>query len=319
MGIIGLVVYIIGTYIFLRMLYHIWLCIQEIFLIKELDLITRYGRGSWAFITGSTDGIGFGFADNLAQRGFNVIICARDAKKLVEKKQLLEKKYPKNKFATIQADFSESTNPALAERIAKELEPYDVSILVNNVGLGTMGVPITETTMESSQRMVVVNCISPVLMAKIFLERVKQRKFRSAIIELSSVANIAPLAKKEIYSATKRFNRHFAMSVAPKVKSLVDYLILKPGFVSTPLTENREIDAFTCDVNGCVNSTLKVLGQRDQTFGHWKHIIKGHVFGAIAWIFPMEKMGAVQGFIFGLIKYKVNGTQKTLDSKKKSK
>lgn len=204
----------------------------------------------------------------------------------------------------------------MAERIAKELEPYDVSILVNNVGLGTMGVPITETTMESSQRMVIVNCVTPVLMAKIFLERVSKRKSKSAIIELSSVANIAPLAKKEIYSATKRFNRFFAMSMNPKVKSLVDYLILKPGFVSTPLTENRKIDAFTCDVDGCVNSTLKVLGQRQQTYGHWKHIIKGHVFASIAWIFPMERLGSVQNAIFKIIGYRVSGN-KTNDPYKK--
>lgn len=173
MGFLGVIVTIIGTYIFLRMLYHIWLCIQEVFLLKELDLLNRYGRGSWAFVTGSTDGIGFGFADNLAKRGFNVIICARNPEKLAKKKKLLEQKHPKVKFAIIQADFSEITDPALAERIAKELEAYDVSILVNNVGLGTKGVPVTETTMESSQRMVVVNCVTPVLMAKIFLERVK--------------------------------------------------------------------------------------------------------------------------------------------------
>jgi short-subunit dehydrogenase len=318
MGIICALVSIIGTYILLRILYHVWLCIQEVFLLKELDLLNRYGRGSWAFITGSTDGIGFGFADNLAKRGFNVIICARNPEKLATKKKLLEQKHPKVKFATIQADFSDITNPELAERIAKELEPYDVSILVNNVGLGTKGTAITDTTMESSQRMVVVNCVTPVIMAKIFLERVKERKFRSAIVELSSVANIAPLAKKDIYSATKRFNRHFAMSIQPKVKSLVDYLILKPGFVSTPLTDNREIDALTCDVDGCVNSTLKVLGQRAQTFGHWKHIIKGHLLGALSWIFPMEKMGAVQGFMFKMMKYNVSGGN-TSDPYKKNK
>jgi 17beta-estradiol 17-dehydrogenase / very-long-chain 3-oxoacyl-CoA reductase len=90
MGILCAVVTIIGTYIFVRMLYHIWLCIQEIFLLKELDLIKRYGKGTWAFITGSTDGIGLGFANNLAKRGFNVIICARDAEKLAQKKKMLE-------------------------------------------------------------------------------------------------------------------------------------------------------------------------------------------------------------------------------------
>ena len=119
MGIFGFVVCTIGTYIFARALYHIWLCIQEIFLIKELDLLNRYGRGTWALVTGSTDGIGFGFADNLAARGFNVIICARNPEKLALKKKLLEQKHPKVKFAIIQADFSGITDVALAERISK--------------------------------------------------------------------------------------------------------------------------------------------------------------------------------------------------------
>ena len=90
MGIINTLVTLIGIYILLRILYHIWLCIQEVFLMKELDLLNRYGRGSWAFITGSTDGIGLGFAHNLARRGFNVIICARNPEKLARRKKELE-------------------------------------------------------------------------------------------------------------------------------------------------------------------------------------------------------------------------------------
>jgi short-subunit dehydrogenase len=153
-------------------------------------------------------------------------------------------------------------------------------------------------------------------MTKIFLEKVRKRQSRGAIIELSSIANIAPLAQKEIYSATKRFNRFFAMSMNPKIKSLVDVLVLKPGFVSTALTNNRQEDFVTCSVDGCVNSALKVLGQRHQTYGHWKHIIKGHIFSSIAWIFPMEKLGALQSFVFKLIGYKVSGN-KTDDPYKK--
>lgn len=42
----------------------------------------RYGKDSWAVVTGSSDGIGLAFAKNLAQRGFNIVLMARNLDKL---------------------------------------------------------------------------------------------------------------------------------------------------------------------------------------------------------------------------------------------
>lgn len=158
------------------------------------------------------------------------------------------------------ADFCNITNPDLGYRIAKELESFDISILVNNVGMNSGGLGITRSTLRRSLNLVVVNCITPVVMTKIFLEKAKKRKFRSSIIELSSMANIVPLNQSDMYSASKRFNRDFSMSISAKIQSMIDTLILKPGFVSTKLVNNRKIDALTCNVDGCVNSALRVLG-----------------------------------------------------------
>jgi 17beta-estradiol 17-dehydrogenase / very-long-chain 3-oxoacyl-CoA reductase len=43
----------------------------------------RYdGKGSWALITGSSDGLGKGYAMDLASRGFNIVIVARSPQKM---------------------------------------------------------------------------------------------------------------------------------------------------------------------------------------------------------------------------------------------
>ena len=42
----------------------------------------RYGVGSWAVITGSSDGIGKAAAKHLAAQGFNIVLIARDLAKL---------------------------------------------------------------------------------------------------------------------------------------------------------------------------------------------------------------------------------------------
>lgn len=42
----------------------------------------RYGKNSWAVVTGATDGIGKGFAIELAKRGFNIVLISRTMSKL---------------------------------------------------------------------------------------------------------------------------------------------------------------------------------------------------------------------------------------------
>ena len=47
------------------------------------------GKDSWALVTGASDGIGFGFAQELSQRGFNVFLHGRDREKLIRRQQEL--------------------------------------------------------------------------------------------------------------------------------------------------------------------------------------------------------------------------------------
>ena len=42
----------------------------------------RYGRNTWALVTGSSEGIGKGIAIALARQGFNLILSARTESKL---------------------------------------------------------------------------------------------------------------------------------------------------------------------------------------------------------------------------------------------
>ena len=44
----------------------------------------------------------------------------------------------------------------------------------------------------------------------------------------------------------------------------------------------------TCTVSETVSSALKVLGQREVTFGHYKHVLFGSFLVAVAWIIPYD-------------------------------
>lgn len=74
--------YYIGLFWVLKWLYR-WLytfLIQTFFGVH--CTVKRYGRDSWAVVTGSTDGIGLAMATNLAKRGFNIVLISRSADKL---------------------------------------------------------------------------------------------------------------------------------------------------------------------------------------------------------------------------------------------
>ena len=57
-------------------------------LLKKLDLKSRYGSGSWALVTGGSDGIGAEYCLELAKEGFNICVVSRTRSKLeaVEKR-----------------------------------------------------------------------------------------------------------------------------------------------------------------------------------------------------------------------------------------
>lgn len=51
------------------------------FVLPGYNLIERYGKGSYAAISACTDGIGKGFALQLAKRGFNLVMFVRNVEK----------------------------------------------------------------------------------------------------------------------------------------------------------------------------------------------------------------------------------------------
>ena len=43
------------------------------------------GQGSWAFVTGGSDGMGLEMCHELAKQGWNILMVARNEKKMQEK------------------------------------------------------------------------------------------------------------------------------------------------------------------------------------------------------------------------------------------
>ena len=95
-----------------------------------------YGDG-WAVITGASDGLGKQYAIELAKSGFNIVLIARNLAKLDQVANMLKSTYGVQTLCIV-FDFSHlCTQDAVNELKSKlDLIPGEISILINNVGVG---------------------------------------------------------------------------------------------------------------------------------------------------------------------------------------
>ena len=83
---------IIALYQFLIFFYYSLSFFNKHFLINELNLAKRYGKGSYVIITGPSSGQGKVFAYEFAKRGFNLILIGSERTKKVESETCDESK-----------------------------------------------------------------------------------------------------------------------------------------------------------------------------------------------------------------------------------
>ena len=174
---------------------HIWSRLVSI------DLKQKYG--SWALITGPTDGIGLEYARQLAARGLNLVLVGRSQEKLDKvRDELLDKHHID--IVTVQADLN-SDDPQMYNRILREIAPEtrEIGILVNNAGV-MYDSPNRFLDQPESKiwQHVRVNMLAVVMMTRLVLPSMVKRK-RGLVCNVSSIAGYQPLPLMGLYSASK--------------------------------------------------------------------------------------------------------------------
>ena len=242
--------------------------------------LTKYGIGSWVLITGSTDGIGLGFAKVLAKYGFNIISISRNPQKLKKVEQ--ELKEFNIQVLSIVKDFSKCTENSseFFNDIDQQTQHLDVSLVINNIGTSILGyfheLSTKELLIHNS-----LNLWSIVYLSKLFLKRMLKRNRPSGLINLSSVASVTPLGGMTTYCAGKSFDHLFTLDLNEEIRYLIgkenlqniDILSFQPGFVDTPLIHDFSEKPLLINPETCAETALRILGKINYSSGHWKHLI----------------------------------------------
>lgn len=194
-------------------------------------------KGKTALITGSTSGIGGGYAKALAAEGAAVMLNGfGDTGEIEALRTELEN------LSGSQAAYSDAdmTRPeqirAMMEQCADELGPVD--ILVNNAGIQHVA-PVDEFPEEKWNAIMDIIMNSAFHTTKAALPGMKERGW-GRIINTGSMHSKVASPYKSAYNAAKHAIAGFSKTVALEVAQQgITVNTISPGYAWTPLVENQ--------------------------------------------------------------------------------
>ncbi|WP_114423935.1 SDR family NAD(P)-dependent oxidoreductase [Nocardioides houyundeii] len=152
--------------------------------------------GKSAFVSGSTQGIGYAIAQGLLREGAAVVINGRDADRVRAAVATLEAAVPGAAVSGVAADFADP------EQVSRLLESLgDLDILVNNVGLFELR-PFAEIADQEWQRYFEVNLMSSVRLSRHVLPGMLARTW-GRILFVGSESGVNVPADMLHYGVTK--------------------------------------------------------------------------------------------------------------------
>lgn len=185
-----------------------------------------------ALVTGASSGIGKDLALRFSNLGYDLILVARNKKKLNEVASKC-----KTKTKTIALDLSNIDN---CMKLYKENKNVDV--LVNNAGFGLFG-EFNKTNINDELNMIDLNVKALHVLTKLYLKEMI-RKDSGRILNVASSAAFLPGPLMSTYYSTKSYVFKLTTAIYEelrRIKSNVKVSVLCPGPVNTNFNDSAGV------------------------------------------------------------------------------
>lgn len=222
-----------------------------------------------AIITGASSGIGEEFAKNLASKGYDLVLIAKDRENLLRVGKNLKNIF-KADVGVITADLSSEKD---LEMLEKKLNNIDAYMLVNNAGFG-LGMDFASTEEKDMLAIMKVHMEATTRLTKAVLPKMIE-KDEGVIINVSSVASFLRNKKNSVlYNSTKTYILAFSECLQQELwgqDKNIKIQCLCPGFTNTNFHTNRKVQGrdfnaapswVRMDAEDVVKRSLKALKKR---------------------------------------------------------
>ena len=214
--------------------------------------------GPYALVAGGSYGLGYAFSQAIAARGLNLVLIAREEKRLKAAAARLKETY---KIDVIPV----ATDMADCENVKKLIGALDVSIglLVYNAAFAPVG--LFENTGEDRLALAAaVNVKAPLLLTK-FISGPMIRQKRGGIVLMSSLAGGQGSPNLAVYAATKSFNTVLAEGLWKELRPHgIDVIACCAGAILTPgyrQAEKTKPAPGTLEAGAVAEQALNALGK----------------------------------------------------------
>ncbi|PMS38153.1 hypothetical protein B0G57_101129 [Trinickia symbiotica] len=161
-----------------------------------------------AVITGASSGIGAVYANQLARRGYDLILVARNRDRLAALAARIGDE-TRQSVEIVDADLSDRNDLSAVE--AKLRQDASITLLVNNAGVGTH-TPLLESDVEAMTKMIDLNVTALTRLTYAAVPGFVARG-KGAVINISSIVAIAPEVLNGVYGGSKAFVLAFSQSL----------------------------------------------------------------------------------------------------------
>lgn len=188
----------------------------------------------WAVVTGASSGIGMEMAKKLANKGYNLVLVARNEDKLKELASYLD--------VECKVVAEDLTGVGACERVFEACKDLNVSVLVNNAGFGGHG-KFESRPMETDSDMISLNIDALTRLAHLFVPVLKKVDGKGYLLNVASSAGFLPGPGMAVYYATKAYVLSLSEALHEELKN-DDVVVtsLCPGPVETGFSDVAGMD-----------------------------------------------------------------------------
>ena len=225
---------------------------------------TRYGP--WALITGASNGIGKAIAAQVAARGINVALAARNRQEL----QAIARDLRDAHHVETTVIAVDLVDPSAASHLEDQLSDLDVGLVVLAAGFGTIGA-FADAPLDRELEMIAVNITAVTRLAHTFARRLVIRG-RGAIVLFGSILGWCGVPGQATYAATKAYVQNLAEGLHRELAAQgVDVLSVAPGPVHSGFAARAEMTMNSATTPEVVaRSALAALGRRMTVVPGWR-------------------------------------------------
>lgn len=239
--------------------------------------------GSWAVVTGATDGIGKALAKQLARKGLNIVLISRTQSKLDAVQAEIEKDC-KVQVKTIAIDFSDF-NKESQDRMMGVCGDLEIAVLVNNVGMSySYPMWFNEVPIERLESIVKINNHAMVAMTRLLVPGMLKRK-KGTVVNLSSLGGSVPHQLMIVYGASKAFVDNFTTNCQLEMGGKgVTFSAQQPMFVVSNMSKIRRSSLTVPTADAYAKAAVGAIGHSGTISPYWTHAILVGLITQLPWL-----------------------------------